>query len=111
MAMSKFYSRFLMLINRFSGVFSVIAQEHAFVTRIDGNVMALEADNGNMIWRHRFNMSVCSEPCMEGDQVVFGSWYNYMIGFDTKTGHVNGCLKWGTRLRSQLRPFTKGKYM
>ena len=60
-----------------------------FVPGIDGYVMALDANTGHIVWRHRFNMSVCSEPCVEGNQVFFGSWDNYSIAFDTKTGHVN----------------------
>jgi len=60
-----------------------------FVPGIDGYVMALDALTGHLLWRHRFNMSVCSEPCVEGDQVFFGSWDNYLIAFDKWTGKVN----------------------
>ena len=60
-----------------------------FIPCVDGYVMTLNAENGQMLWRHRFNMSVCSEPCVEGDQVFFGSWDNYLIAFDKLTGNVN----------------------
>lgn len=68
---------------------ATVSDGMVFVPCIDGYIMALDASNGHMIWRHRFNMSVCSEPCVEGDQVIFGSWDNYMIAFDKKTGRVN----------------------
>jgi len=60
-----------------------------FVPGIDGYVMGLGAETGAIVWRHRFAMSVCSEPAVEGDQVIFGSWDNYLIAFDKKTGRVN----------------------
>ena len=59
-----------------------------YVPGIDGYVMALDAANGSMVWRHRFHKSVCSEPAVEGDVVIFGSWDNYLIAFDKKTGEV-----------------------
>jgi outer membrane protein assembly factor BamB len=60
-----------------------------YVPCVDGYVMALDAETGAMIWRHRFGASVCSEPAIEGNQVVFGGWDNYSIAFDKKTGDVN----------------------
>lgn len=68
---------------------AAVSDGMVFVPCIDGYVMALDAENGQMIWRHRFNKSVCSEPCIEGDQVFIGSWDNYLIAFDKRTGHVN----------------------
>lgn len=85
-----------------------------FVPCIDGYVMALDANNGHMIWRHRFNMSVCSEPCLEGEQVFFGSWDNYTIAFDKKTGHVNwqfqgGATDSGVSIVKNGRIYAKNK--
>jgi outer membrane protein assembly factor BamB len=85
-----------------------------FVPCIDGYVMALDAENGQMVWRHRFNMSVCSEPCVEGDQVIFGSWDNYMIAFDKLTGKVNwqfqgGATDSGVSIIKNGRIYSKNK--
>ncbi len=59
-----------------------------YVPGIDGYVMALDAESGAIIWRHRFHRSVCSEPAVEGDLVIFGSWDNHLIAFDKKTGAI-----------------------
>jgi outer membrane protein assembly factor BamB len=85
-----------------------------FVPGIDGYVMALDAKNGQMVWRHRFHMSVCSEPCVEGDQVIFGSWDNYMIAFDKYTGKVNwqfqgGATDSGVSIVKNGRIYSKNK--
>lgn len=60
-----------------------------YVPDIEGYAMGLDATDGSVVWDHRFAKSVCSEPAVEGDQVVFGSWDNYLIAFDKKTGKVN----------------------
>jgi outer membrane protein assembly factor BamB len=74
---------------------ATVSDGMVYVPGIDGYVMALEEQTGHMVWRHRFGMSVCSEPCVEGDQVFFGSWDNYTIAFDKKTGKVNWQLQGG----------------
>jgi outer membrane protein assembly factor BamB len=60
-----------------------------FVPCIDGYVMAMDAENGNMLWRQRFTKSVCSEPAVEKNQVFFGCWDNYLKAYDTRTGKLN----------------------
>ncbi len=93
---------------------ATVTDELVFVPCVDGYVMALDASTGHMIWRHRFNMSVCSEPCVEGDQVIFGSWDNYMIAFDKKTGRVNwqfqgGATDSGVSIIADGRIYSKNK--
>ncbi|QLE02457.1 PQQ-binding-like beta-propeller repeat protein [Galbibacter sp. BG1] len=60
-----------------------------YISGIDGNVQALDANNGQIIWRHRLDRSICSEPAVEGDQVFFGSWDHYLYGMNKKTGNIN----------------------
>lgn len=60
-----------------------------YISGIDGNVQALDAETGHIIWRHRLDRSICSEPAVEGDQVFFGSWDHYLYGMDKKTGFIN----------------------
>lgn len=93
---------------------ATVSEGMVFVPCIDGYVMALDADNGYMIWRFRFNMSVCSEPCVEGDQVFFGSWDNYSIAFDKNTGKVNwqfqgGATDSGVSIVKNGRIYSKNK--
>jgi outer membrane protein assembly factor BamB len=57
-----------------------------YVPGIDGYAWALDANNGNVVWKQPFSMSVCSEPAVEGEIVIFGSWDNYLKAFDKKTG-------------------------
>ena len=55
-----------------------------YVPGIDGYAWALDADTGAMIWKKPFSRSVCSEPAVEGDIVIFGSWDDYLKAFDKK---------------------------
>lgn len=59
-----------------------------YVPGIDGYAWALDANNGNIIWKKPFSRSVCSEPAVEGNIVIFGSWDNYLRAFDKKTGDL-----------------------
>jgi len=67
-----------------------------YVPGIDGYAWALDASNGHVVWKHPFAMSVCSEPAVEGEIVIFGSWDNYLKAFNKKTGELlwqyNGVL-------------------
>ncbi len=60
-----------------------------YVPSIDGNVNAMDAETGALIWRHRLDRSICSEPMLEKDQVFWGSWDHYLYAMDKKTGHIN----------------------
>ena len=60
-----------------------------FISGIDGNVQGLDAETGHIIWRHKLDRSICSEPAIDGDQVFFGSWDHYLYGIDQKSGSVN----------------------
>ena len=57
-----------------------------YVPGIDGYAWALDAATGHVIWKQPFAMSVCSEPAVEDDIVIFGCWDNYLKAFDKKTG-------------------------
>jgi outer membrane protein assembly factor BamB len=59
-----------------------------YVPGIDGYAWALDAENGHVVWKQPFSMSVCSEPAVEGDIVIFGCWDNYLKAFDKKTGKL-----------------------
>lgn len=60
-----------------------------FVSGIDGTIYGLDEETGHIVWNHRLDRSICSEPAAEGDQVFFGSWDHYLYGMDQKTGHIN----------------------
>ena len=59
-----------------------------YIPGIDGYAWALDANTGAMIWKNQFSLSVCSEPAVEGNVVVFGSWDNYLKAFNKKTGEL-----------------------
>lgn len=59
-----------------------------YVPGIDGYAWALEAATGHVVWKHPFSMMVCSEPAVEGDTVIFGSWDRYLKAFNKKTGEL-----------------------
>lgn len=59
-----------------------------FIPGIDGYVVCLDANNGNMIWRFRTDKSVCSEPLVMGDYVYFGSWDSFFYKFEKRTGKL-----------------------
>lgn len=59
-----------------------------YVPGIDGYAWALDAASGHVVWKYPFAMSVCSEPAVEGDIVIFGCWDNYLKAFDKKTGEL-----------------------
>ncbi|QLE02454.1 PQQ-binding-like beta-propeller repeat protein [Galbibacter sp. BG1] len=59
-----------------------------YIPGIDGYAWALDAETGQMIWKKPFSRSVCSEPAVEGNTVVFGSWDDYLKAFNKKTGEL-----------------------
>lgn len=59
-----------------------------YIPGIDGYAWALDANTGAMIWKKPFSRSVCSEPAVEGNTVIFGSWDDYLRAFDKKTGEL-----------------------
>lgn len=59
-----------------------------YIPGVDGYAWALDANTGAMIWKKPFSLSVCSEPAVEGNTVIFGSWDNYLKAFDKKTGEL-----------------------
>ncbi|GAL68412.1 predicted cell surface protein [Jejuia pallidilutea] len=59
-----------------------------YIPGIDGYAWALDANTGAMIWKKPFSRSVCSEPAVEGNTVVFGSWDDYLRAFNKKTGEL-----------------------
>ncbi len=59
-----------------------------YVPGIDGYAWALDANTGAIIWKKPFSRSVCSEPAVEDDIVIFGSWDDYLKAFNKKTGEL-----------------------
>jgi len=59
-----------------------------YVPGIDGYAWALDAANGHVVWKQPFALSVCSEPAVEGEIVIFGCWDNYLKAFNKKTGQL-----------------------
>ena len=59
-----------------------------YIPGIDGYAWALDSNTGAMIWKKPFSRSVCSEPAVEGNIVIFGSWDDYLKAFNKKTGEL-----------------------
>ncbi|MGB0372373.1 MAG: PQQ-binding-like beta-propeller repeat protein [Opitutales bacterium] len=66
-----------------------IAEGKVFVPCIDGYATALDARTGDIVWRHRANASVCTEPTIHGGDVIFGAWDKFIYSFDMHTGELN----------------------
>jgi outer membrane protein assembly factor BamB len=54
----------------------------------DGNVYALEAATGLLLWKRDTGKPVVSTPAIAGDRVVVGSRSYDLFGLDAKTGAV-----------------------
>jgi outer membrane protein assembly factor BamB len=80
-----------------------------FIPGIDGYVNALDAANGDIIWRYRLDKSVCSEPTVDSTQVFFGSWDHYLYAFDKKTGRINWKYQLSGGTDSGVAIYNKGK--
>jgi outer membrane protein assembly factor BamB len=65
-----------------------IADGKVFVPCIDGYAVCLDEKSGAIIWRHRTNKSLCTEPTIENDTVFFGGWDQFMYAFDIHSGKI-----------------------
>ena len=60
------------------------------VTTGHGEVIALNSDNGSVIWRHKLKGAISADPVVVGNMVVAVGRNNVAIGLDIR----NGRLKW-----------------
>ncbi|BDC98749.1 PQQ-binding-like beta-propeller repeat protein [Persicobacter psychrovividus] len=67
---------------------ATVSDGMVYVPGIDGYAWALDANNGQIVWRQPFSKSVCSEPAVDDERVYFGCWDDYLKAFDKKTGEI-----------------------
>ena len=60
------------------------------ITTGHGEVVALNADNGSVLWRHKTRSAISADPVIVGNMVVAVGRNNVAIGLDIR----NGRLKW-----------------
>ncbi|MBS1532977.1 MAG: PQQ-binding-like beta-propeller repeat protein [Bacteroidetes bacterium] len=54
----------------------------------DGNVYALNANNGRKLWAFKTNGVVHTSPALYKGKLYFGSWDTYLYALDAKTGKL-----------------------
>lgn len=54
----------------------------------DGNLYALNADNGKLKWKFRTTGAIRSTPCIYDGIVYVGSWDQYIYAVDQKSGEL-----------------------
>ncbi len=53
-----------------------------------GDVVALDADNGNMIWHNNIDHSISATPGVNSTMVFVGTKDGYLVALDLKTGKI-----------------------
>jgi len=65
-----------------------IAEGKVLIPCIDGYATCLDEKTGAIIWRHRTNKSLCTEPTIDDGTVYFGGWDRFIYAFDLHTGRI-----------------------
>jgi eukaryotic-like serine/threonine-protein kinase len=63
----------------------------------DGNLYAVDATNGTVLWKFRTGGSIHTTPLVEGNTVYIGSWDASLYAIDTKTGVLRWKFDTGTK--------------
>lgn len=59
-----------------------------FVGTVEGDIAALDAGDGEELWRHRTNGGIYPHPVTDGTHVYTGSWDGYYYKLDQETGRA-----------------------
>lgn len=60
----------------------------------DGNLYAVNTNNGSLRWKFKANGSIHSSPLVNNERIYFGSWDTYFYALDAQTGQL--IWKFGT---------------
>jgi eukaryotic-like serine/threonine-protein kinase len=77
----------------------VIDNGRVYIGSADGNVYALQADNGEIVWRYPTEEKVRATPAIADGVVYIGSWDMSMYALDAQTGE----LRWQTPIGGQVQ--------
>lgn len=81
-------------------------QNRIYTTSFDGNISAVDAENGKLLWQENTGLKLTSPPAVSQKFVVAGTLHAKLIALD----RVNGKLLWQSDLPSSLfaRPTIEG---
>jgi outer membrane protein assembly factor BamB len=77
----------------------VIAHDKVYVGSLDGNVYALDAADGKILWTFKTGQKVRANPMVDQGTVYIGSWDKSLYALDALTGK----MRWGTALGGQVQ--------
>ncbi len=77
----------------------IVAESQVYVGSADGNVYALAADTGRIIWTFRTGERVRATPTVDNGTVYIGSWDKFLYAL----GAVTGQMRWKTLLSGQVQ--------
>lgn len=63
----------------------------------DGNLYAVDAENGSLLWAFKTNGIIHSSPTLYHGNIYIGSWDTYMYALDAKTGKEKWKFKTGNQ--------------
>jgi outer membrane protein assembly factor BamB len=78
----------------------VIADDRLYVGSADGNVYALAADTGEVVWKFATGAQVRATPTVAEGVVYIGSWSGVFHALDAETGEP----RWSFEASTQLKP-------
>lgn len=77
----------------------VFSEGRVYVGSADGNIYALKADTGEVLWTYQTGAQVRATPTIANGTVYVGSWDRYMYALKADTGE----LAWQTLLGGQIQ--------
>jgi outer membrane protein assembly factor BamB len=66
----------------------IVVDGEAYVGSLDGNVYALSANTGQVIWTYNTNGKVRATPVLANGTLYVGSWDGYSYALDVNTGQL-----------------------
>ncbi len=77
----------------------VVAEGQVYIGSVDGNIYALSAESGKMVWAFRTGAKVRATPAVADGVLYIGSWDKCMYALDAHTGQ----LRWKTALAGEVQ--------